>query len=53
MRADFIGVCSPVTQCAEARGGTHPGDDPRDSASCQVIAEPDPGSEPDTYTFSE
>ena len=49
----FIGVCSPVTQCAEARGGTHPGDDPRDSASCQVIAEPDPGSEPDTYTFSE
>jgi hypothetical protein len=45
----LAGVCSPIRDrlCAAARG-----ENSDDSASCQVIQGPDPGSDPSTYTFN-
>eukprot|EP01052_Picozoa_sp_SAG31_P024441 SAG31_NODE_2080_length_6493_cov_3.638255_1_plen_388_part_00 len=45
----YIGVCAPIRDdlCLAANG-----DNSGDAASCQIIMNPDPGSDPSTYTFN-
>ena len=45
----YVGVCAPVRDglCRAAHG-----DGAEDSASCQIVMNPDPGSDPSTYTFN-